>query len=240
MAPGITRREELRRANPGAPCSPSSGRESRRAVSLSSVGRQRYQRLPEAPDMSGVAGTGEIAAVPKRSLHDDGQTDEGQDGRSRRSPWPGLAIVLALRRRSAASERPTSSLSLMQPLASRRTERAAVAARSARAWRRPSLSFFSLSSSSPPSFSLPCRPAVGSTATRRFGGNSVRRRQPRAAPSLFQVVMRFGARWRQHDRRRFLATSSRDVRSRQRPSRQQRIVCGRGVRTRGGLIVSPQ
>jgi hypothetical protein len=75
--------------------------------------------------MSGVAGTREFAAVPKRSLHDDAQTDEGQDGRSRRSPWPGLAIVLALRRRSAASEGPTSSLSLMQPLASRRTERAA-------------------------------------------------------------------------------------------------------------------
>src|SRR4051812_34454036 len=46
--------------------------------------------------------------------------------RSPRSPWPLLDSVLALRRRSCASERPTSSLSLNCPAAPRRTNRLSV------------------------------------------------------------------------------------------------------------------
>jgi hypothetical protein len=44
--------------------------------------------------------------------------------RSPRSPWPGLAVAFAARRRSCASDRPASSLSVMRPRSSRRTKRA--------------------------------------------------------------------------------------------------------------------
>ena len=39
---------------------------------------------------------------------------------SPRSPWPALAFVFAVRRRSTASERPVSSISLKRPCSSRR------------------------------------------------------------------------------------------------------------------------
>src|SRR5690606_2611075 len=46
--------------------------------------------------------------------------------RSPLPPWPDVVVFLALRRRSAASERPTSSLSLKRPRSSRRTYRLSV------------------------------------------------------------------------------------------------------------------
>src|ERR1051325_1537542 len=50
----------------------------------------------------------------------------GHDYRSPLSPWPGFALVFALLRRSAASDRPTSSDSLNCPLVLRRTNRLSV------------------------------------------------------------------------------------------------------------------
>src|ERR1051325_1741959 len=50
----------------------------------------------------------------------------GHDYRSPLSPWPGFTLVFALLRRSAASDRPTSSDSLNCPLVLRRTNRLSV------------------------------------------------------------------------------------------------------------------
>src|SRR5690606_42018375 len=50
----------------------------------------------------GEGGSGRRGGAPGGAGH-------GQDRRSPRSPWPGLLACFALCRRSAASERPTSS-----------------------------------------------------------------------------------------------------------------------------------
>src|SRR5262245_39566500 len=75
---------------------------------LHGVPAQQLQRVPGfVVDLNALAGH-QRSRRPPRS-------------RSPRSPWPGLAAVFALVRRSVASARPTSSLSSKRPASSRRT-----------------------------------------------------------------------------------------------------------------------
>ena len=71
VALGIARREELRAADLAHLVRLHLVDEIHGRLTLSSLGRQRYQSLPKAAAMRGVADTRELIAVLKRSLRED-------------------------------------------------------------------------------------------------------------------------------------------------------------------------
>ncbi len=70
VALGIAGRKELRAADLARLIHLHLVEEIDGRLSLTDLGRQRYQLLPKAPDMVGVADTREFVAVLKRSLRE--------------------------------------------------------------------------------------------------------------------------------------------------------------------------